>query len=164
MDKQKILDSLSPQEIKVLPYIKERVNEICVKSNLNKVSVLRALQYLENKKIVKLSSERNQIVELGVNGALYLRKGLPERKLLSVLSNKRILPLNDAEKESSLSGDEFKAALGVLRKKNAIEMKNNKIITIKLIIGFYWIIFKKNEASYIWFSWYWKNNLKQINF
>jgi phenylalanyl-tRNA synthetase alpha chain len=128
MDKQKILDSLSPQEIKVLPYIKERVNEICVKSNLNKVSVLRALQYLENKKIVKLSSERNQIVELGVNGALYLRKGLPERKLLSVLSNKRILPLNDAAKESGLSNDEFKAALGVLRKKNAIEMKNNKII------------------------------------
>lgn len=130
MDNKKILESLSPGEIKVLPYIKESVNEICRKTNLDKVSVLRSLGYLENKNLVKLSSEKKTIIELGVNGALYLKKGLPERKLLSALAEKRILQMNDAAKSSGLSDDEFKAALGVLRKKNAVELKNDKIVLV----------------------------------
>jgi phenylalanyl-tRNA synthetase alpha chain len=125
----KIIESLSPNEKKILPYIEEKqINSICKKSNLDKISVLRSLEYLQNKKIINLSSSKKKIVEIGVNGALYKKKGLPERKLLNLLNEKRILQIKDAQKQSSLSNDEFKASLGALKKKAMIEVKNNKII------------------------------------
>ena len=101
---------------------------ICKKSNLNKVSVMRALEYLQNKKIVELSIEKKKIIEIGVNGALYKKKGLPERRLLHLLTEKRILHLNEAQKQAKLSNEEFKASIGALKRKALIEVKNGKIL------------------------------------
>ena len=128
METKKIVESLSPNERKILPYLEEKINNISKKSNLDKVSVLRALEFLQNKKILKLSSEKKKIIEIGVNGALYKKKGLPERRLLNLLNEKRIISLIDAQKESKLSDDEFKASLGALKKRAMIELKNGKII------------------------------------
>jgi len=126
MDKN-LIESLSPNERKIIPYLKDSLEEICKKSNLNKVSVTRALEYLQNKAIVKLFSIKTRVVEIGLNGALYLRKGLPERRLLSLLGEKRILNLQDAQKISKLSDEEFKASIGALKKKALIDVKNGKI-------------------------------------
>ena len=129
MDIQKIIDSLSPNEKKILPHLKEKnVVEICKGSKLDKVSVLRALEFLQNKKIIQLSQKRKKIVDIGVNGALYRKKGLPERRLLELLEQKRIVNLKDAQKEKKLTNDEFKAAIGALKKKAMIELKSGKII------------------------------------
>ena len=129
MEIKKLIESLSPNEKKILPYIEEKkINEICKKSNLDKVSVVRALEYLKNKKILNLSFKKRKIVEIGINGALYKKKGLPERRLLNLLNEKRLLRLDDAQKQSSLSKDEFKASIGALKKKALIELKNRKII------------------------------------
>ncbi len=126
---EKIIESLSPNERKILPHLEERkISEICKKSNLDQTSVLRALEYLQNKKIVKLSFKKKKIIEIGVNGALYKKKDLPERRLLNLLNEKRILKLQEAQKESRLSNDEFKAAIGALKKKAMIELKNQRII------------------------------------
>ncbi|MCK5043777.1 phenylalanine--tRNA ligase subunit alpha [Candidatus Pacearchaeota archaeon] len=129
MNIQKIIESLSPHERKILPYLKEKnISEICEKSELDKTSVLRALEYLKNKGIVELSFEKKKIIELGVNGALYKKKGLPERRLMNLLDNKKILNMEEAQKQSSLSNEEFKASLGALKKKAIIELKNQKIM------------------------------------
>ncbi len=129
MEINKLIESLSPNERKILPYLKERdVEEICKQSKLDKTSVLRALEYLGNKNIITLSHNKKKIVEIGLNGALYRKKGLPERRLLNLMNEKRILKLEDAQKQSSLSDDEFKASIGVLKKKALIEVKNGKII------------------------------------
>jgi len=128
MDTKKLIESLSPNEKKILPHIGEKINEICKKSNLDKTSVIRSLEYLQNKNIIKLSYVKKRIIELDVNGALYLKKGLPERRLLSLLNEKHIISLEDAQKESKLSNDEFKASLGALKKRALIELKNGKII------------------------------------
>ena len=126
---KKIIESLSPNEKKIIPYLKEKnINEICKKSNLDKVSVLRALEYLQNKGITKLNYIKKKIIEIGINGALYKKKGLPERRLLNLLNEKRIIPLEEAQKQSKLSNDEFKASIGVLKKKALIELKNKKMI------------------------------------
>lgn len=74
MDKTKIIESLSPNEKKILPYLGEKISEICKKSNLDKTSVIRSLEYLQNKEIVKINYIKNKIIELDVNGALYLKK------------------------------------------------------------------------------------------
>ncbi|MBU0894730.1 MAG: phenylalanine--tRNA ligase subunit alpha [Nanoarchaeota archaeon] len=128
MDTKKISESLSPNEVKILPYLEENLNEICKKSNLDKTSVLRSLEYLQNKDLIKLDFEKKKIIEIGVNGALYKKKGLPERRLLNLLNEKRILSLEEAQKLGSLSNDEFKASIGVLKRKALIELKNKKII------------------------------------
>jgi phenylalanyl-tRNA synthetase alpha chain len=124
-----LIESLSPNERKILQYLREKsIGEIAKKSNLDKVSVIRALEYLQNKNIVKLSSSKKKIVEIGINGALYKKKGLPERRLLNLLGEKRILPLPEAQKLSKLSSEEFKASLGALKRKALVELKNGKIM------------------------------------
>ena len=125
---EKIIESLSPNERKILPYLKEDLDKISQNSGLDKTSVLRALDYLENKGIITLVHEKKKLVELGVNGALYKKKGLPERRLLSLINEKRILKLEDAQKQSGLSDDEFKVSLGSLKKKALIEINNEKIV------------------------------------
>ncbi|MEK6847784.1 MAG: phenylalanine--tRNA ligase subunit alpha [Nanoarchaeota archaeon] len=125
----RILESLSPNERKILPHLEEKnLIDICKKSNLDKTSVLRSLEYLKNKGLVNLVSKEKKIVDVGVNGALYRKKGLPERRLLNLLNEKRIIRLEDALKQSGLSEEEFKASIGVLKKKSLIELKNEKII------------------------------------
>ncbi len=130
MNKEKIIESLSPHERKILPHLDDNIIEICKKSNLDKISVMRSLEYLENKGIIKLGFEKNKMIDLGTNGVLYNKNELPERKLLNSLTEKRILSFEDAPKKSSLDNDEFKAALGVLKSKGAIEFKNKKIMLI----------------------------------
>ena len=52
-DIKKILESLSPNERKILPHLEEKeISEICKKSNLDKVSVIRSLNYLQSKGII----------------------------------------------------------------------------------------------------------------
>ena len=111
-----LIESLSPNERKILQYLREKsISEIAKKSNLDKVSVIRALEYLQNKKIVQLTSTKTKIVEIGLNGALYKKKGLPERRLLNLLGEKRIIPLKDAPQLAKLSNVEFKASLRALK-------------------------------------------------
>lgn len=128
MDNKKIIESLSVNEIKILPCLKKSFEEICRNSGIDGVSATRALEYLENKKLIHMSYEKRKIVQLGVNGALYLRRGLPERRLINSLREKRVLRFEEAMKQSSLSDEELKAAIGVLKRKNLIEIKNKKII------------------------------------
>jgi len=126
---QKIIESLSPIEIKILPNLFEKdINEICKKSNLDRTTTLRALEYLQKKELIKIYYKQNKIIEIGINGALYRKKGLPERRLLNLLGEKRIISLQDAQKLSELSDDEFKASIGTLKKKALIELKKQKII------------------------------------
>jgi phenylalanyl-tRNA synthetase alpha chain len=125
---EKLLESLSPNETKILPYLKENIAQISRNSGIDKTSVLRALEFLQNKGVANLSRTKIKLIELGVNGALYRNKGLPERRLLHLLAEKRILKLEDAQKQSSLSNDEFKASIGALKRKALIEIKNGKLI------------------------------------
>ncbi len=129
MDVKRILQSLSPNELKVLPYIEEKdIVVVCKKSNLDKTSVIRALEFLKNKNLVDLSYNKEKTIDLGINGILYKRKGLPERRLLNLLEEKRIITLEEALKQSRLSEDEFRASIGSLKKKSLIDIKNGRII------------------------------------
>lgn len=122
----KVIESLSPLERKIIPYIGEKIEEIIEKSGLDRVSVLRALEFLNSKKIISLKVEKRKIIDLGTNGVYYKKKGLPERNLLELVESK-IFSMDEAQKESKLSVNEFKAALGALKKRALIELKNGKI-------------------------------------
>lgn len=128
MDLTKLIESLSPIEKKVIPYLEvKNIDDLIKKSNLDRVSVLRALEFLNSKKIIELNISKKKVISLGVNGAQYLKKGLPERQLLLFLESGKV-GFNEAMKKSNLTENEFKAALGVLKKKALINIKEGDII------------------------------------
>jgi len=122
-----IIDSLSLIERKIIPFLKLNLDEIIEKSGLDKTSVLRALKFLENKRIVKIKTENKRIIDLGVNGIHYKKNHLPERRLLTFLESNNYSPLQEAKKLSKLSDNEFKVSLGVLKRKALINLTNGKI-------------------------------------
>jgi len=124
---KKIIESLNPNERKIIQHLNENVKEIINKTKLDKTSVLRALKFLENKGILKIETKEKEIVDLGTNGILYKKKGLPERQLLHLILENTPIDFSKAAKLSKLTDNEFRAALGVLKKKAVIEIKNNKI-------------------------------------
>ena len=125
---EEVIKKLSPMERKILPFLKTGFESIISKSGLDEISILRALKFLENKDLIKLKVEKSKIVYLGINGIYYKKNHLPERNLLILLEKNNFLLLEEAKKLSSLSDNEFKVSLGVLKSKALIELKNGKII------------------------------------
>ncbi len=121
------ISSLSRIELKIIPFLGKSIEEIITLSGLDRTTVLRAMKFLENKKILEMKLEKRKIVSLGVNGIYYKKNHLPERRLLHLVESRNHIPLKEAEKESGLSSNEFKVSLGVLKRKGFIELKNGKI-------------------------------------
>jgi len=126
---QKIIESLSPNERAIIPYLSEKtLNKIDKQINLNKTAILRALEFLSNKQAVVIKQKQEKIIELGINGLRYRDKELPERILINLIAKKISIKLPEAKKQSNLNDNEFKAALGVLKKKALINLINGNII------------------------------------
>jgi phenylalanyl-tRNA synthetase alpha chain len=130
MEKDKIIDSLSPMERKILPFLIDNKNliDITKKSEMDNTSALRALEFLKNKEIVKIKTSDKQIVDLGINGIYYQKKGLPERKLLQALSEKKSIPLGEIKNVSDLNENEAKVSVGVLKKKALADIKDGRVV------------------------------------
>ena len=123
----KKIESLSPIERKIVPFLNLEINEIVGKSKLDRTTVLRALKFLEEKEILILETRRKEIIDLGTNGNYYKKNHLPERNLLSFLEKNNHIEIRKAKKQIKLSDNEFKAALGVLKRKSLIDLSNGKI-------------------------------------
>ena len=122
----KIIEKLHPLERKVLPFLKlKNVKEIIEKSGMQEIEVMRALQWLENKDVLKINIEIKENVYLGKNGEKYLKEGLPERRFLECLDKE--LSLNEIKKNAKLDKDEISACLGILKKEKIIEFVYGKI-------------------------------------
>lgn len=126
MDKLK--ESLSPLERKIIPFITLPLNKIQEKTKLDETSVVRALRFLANKNVITLTQKQTQIIDLGVNGVYYKKHHLPERVLIHVLEKHSRPSLEEAEELSGLSSNEFKAALGALKRKALLDITNNKLV------------------------------------
>lgn len=124
---QELIESLSPNERKIIPFLNDSVKEIISKSGLDEVSVIRTLKLLETKGFLKMQSEKKELIDLGTNGILYRKNHLPERRLLLALEKHSIINFDEAKKTSELSDNEFKASIGILRGKAMISLLNGKI-------------------------------------
>jgi DNA-binding transcriptional regulator YhcF (GntR family) len=101
---EQILLTLGPLEKTIFPLLKlGSVKDIGKEAKLPEAGVKRALQFLKNKGLVDLSSKKTKIIKLDINGILYLRKGLPERRLISLLVENAVIGLGDAKKSSLLN-------------------------------------------------------------
>jgi phenylalanyl-tRNA synthetase alpha chain len=133
MDIEKIISGLHPFERKVLPVLKEisSFEEIAKKTGLQKVEVMRALQWLQNKKIIIIDKKLKETVSLDENGIKYKNNGLPEKTFLGEVA-KGSCSLDAIEKRSNLSKQELGISLGILRSKSAIEIKKEKEIIVSI--------------------------------
>jgi phenylalanyl-tRNA synthetase alpha chain len=123
----KLIESLSAIERTIIPYLTKSIDEIIEKSGLDKTTVLRALGFLESKGFLKLDQKITKIIDLAVNGVHYKKNHLPERKLLIKIEENNNRTLEEIREISKLSENEFRAALGVLKKKALINLDNGKI-------------------------------------
>lgn len=152
-DITKITESLHPLERKVVPVLKDTksLNEVMGKTGLSEAEAMRALQWLENKEVLKIESVVEESIELDDNGQIYLEKGLPERRFLAALE-KKILPIGQISKEADLSKEESTVCLGLLKSKAAITIDGG-LLTItdqgKKILASEWLEekFLKNVAE-----------------
>ena len=128
MNIKELIEKLHPLERRVLPVLQNNItlSQIVGKTNLKDVEVMRALQWLENKKVLRIKKSVREIIQLDKNGERYLKDGFPERIFLNALKN--TYRLNEIKNASRLDEDEFNVSLGVLRKIGAIELRVNKII------------------------------------
>ncbi len=118
---EKIIESLHPLERKVLPNTNlKNVNSIIKKTGLQEVEVIRALQWLENKNILKQKKEAKEIASLKSNGEKYKKEGLPEKRFLEALN--KPLSINDIMSKAKLDKDEIHFCLGYMKKNNLIEI------------------------------------------
>jgi phenylalanyl-tRNA synthetase alpha chain len=133
MDLKKLAETLHPLERKVLPVLDKfkTVQQIVSATGLKEVEVVRALQWLQNKNVVKIDTELKEVVTLDKNGEKYLKDKLPERRFLEKLKDKE-MTLSRLEKSNGLSKDELNTCLGALRKKAMILITKNKDLRVKL--------------------------------
>ncbi len=125
MDLDNVIKTLTPLERRVLPLIKKNgdVDSLISISKLSETEVNRALLWLQNKNLVKISEQITETIILGSNGEEYLKDGLPERRVLNALSENE-LSLLQLTNNACLDEDELRISLGILKRKDAIEIKD----------------------------------------
>lgn len=132
MDTKKLAESLNPIERKVLRVLdnSSSFHDIMKEAKLKDVEVARALQWLQNKNVVRLKEEQKELVDLDENGVKYLKYGLPERKFLESINKSSAF--SEIAKTSGLSAEEMAASLGALKSRKAVEIEkgNELIVTI----------------------------------
>ena len=130
---ESIIAKLHPLERTVLPVLSKEteLSAIVKASKLQEIEVIRALQWLENKNVLKINTEKKKIVSLDKNGELYQKSGLPERKLLESLTND-FMELSKIARKTKLSTEEINACIGLLKRKLGIDIRKDKELMLKL--------------------------------
>lgn len=125
---KELLQSLSPNERKILSFLDLPYDSIKKKTKLDDTTLMHTLRFLEQKKILVLEIQKKEKIELGVNGLLYKKRGLPERQLVSLLEQEKRITLEELGKKIKLSENELHAALGALKRKELITIEKGKVI------------------------------------
>ncbi len=105
------------------------IKEISTKTNIDEYKILRALGFLKEKKLIELKEERIKRYILTNLGEEYIKKGLPEKRLLEYIKERKEVGLEELKK--IFKSDELNFALGYLRKNGGVKIENGKVIYIK---------------------------------
>lgn len=122
-----IIETLHPLERKVIPFLKDKITltELCKKTKLKEVEVMRALQWLENKHTLSIKKDVQEVITPNTQYTKTIEKGLPEKRLLKALNKPK--DLNEVKKIADLDNNELNISLGLLKRKKAIAFENKKI-------------------------------------
>lgn len=132
-DISKIIDELSKYEKILLKDLEENEHilpeEIAEKESLNIKSVMSAAGSLSAKNIITVNKDVQVNIKLTNNGKDFAEKGLPERRVLSVLGHENEIPMGELAQKSGLDKKDVNIALGWLNRKNWAKI-NKGVLTI----------------------------------
>ncbi|MFH1591750.1 MAG: phenylalanine--tRNA ligase subunit alpha [Candidatus Woesearchaeota archaeon] len=125
-----LVKTLHPLERKVLPHLSKcnNLDELMRLSKLSEVEAMRALQWLQNKKVLVIKTETKAIISLDKNGLRYKDKGLPELNFLKAIVDKP-LSLKEIQEKAGLDRDELTISIGILKKKALITLSKEVSLT-----------------------------------
>ena len=126
-DIKAIADQLHPLERKVFPLVERfsKLDDLVTESSLQQVEVLRALQWLQNKKLVILKEEVKELAVLGENGKKYKLNKLPERRFLEALADGEEHDIQLGINPVNITKEEVNVSIGILKVKNAINVRKD---------------------------------------
>lgn len=112
-----LLNSLESGEVYPL-------DEVAIKAGMSKDAVLKAAYLLQERGYVRVIEKKKVGYSLTEEGKRYLKEGLPEERLLFLIKN----GINEIEELRRKMGRELQIALGWLRKKGVVEVRDGKIL------------------------------------
>lgn len=132
MDEKEIIESLSPIERQILPLLStdEKNIDNLRETELDKTSIIRGVGFLSNKGLIEQNKKEIKIIDLGILGIQYLKTGLPERVLLNAITKKKKIEIKNIRSETKLNENEAKVALGALRQKKIIDIKEGSLVLV----------------------------------
>jgi len=113
---------------------KADADQIAQQSGLAHAAVMRAALTLSEKKLVEVNEKPQTAIVLNEEGKLHAQKGLPERRLIKILSLKlsEAIPVEAAVREARLERNFVPIALGWLHKKGWAKISGKeKLLTLK---------------------------------
>ncbi len=114
--------------IKLKDLKKIKFEELVKETGLDQVAVMRAVLWLQSKGLVKLHEREKNIVKLSDTGKKYAKIGLPERRALRVLRERKKITLDDLRRV--LSEEEIRPIVGILRKDGwaSVKKEDGKLV------------------------------------
>jgi phenylalanyl-tRNA synthetase alpha chain len=105
------------------------VSELASKLGERPQNIMRDLMELQTKGLLEISQLRRYVLKLTDDGRKYLVKGLPEERLYKVVakSGNEGIVIKQAIHEAELTDKEFKAAIGILRKLDIIQLRKGRL-------------------------------------
>ncbi|WP_409199623.1 phenylalanine--tRNA ligase subunit alpha [Methanobrevibacter sp. DSM 116169] len=117
----KIINELHIYEKQLLNAINNNENEspedISKNNSLDIKSVMSAAGSLASKDIIEVKKDITETISLTSDGEKYSKIGLPERRVLNVLIDKKEIPMGEMAKVADLDKNENKIAVGWLVRK-----------------------------------------------
>ena len=121
-DIKKTINELHIYEKKLLKELEANPNatpeEIAENADMDIKSVMSAAGSLASKDIIEVDKEVEKTYSLTDDGLKYAEEGLPERRILDVLAEKRQIHMKDLSSEAGIDKKEANIAIGWLRRKN----------------------------------------------
>ena len=125
-DVLKIISELHIYEKQLLNGINNNENKspdvIASEIPLDIKSVMSAAGSLASKNIIEVQKDVKETISLTEDGEKYSDIGLPERRVLNILLDKKELPMGKIAKECKLDKNENKIAIGWLVRKNWVKI------------------------------------------
>lgn len=137
MDIDKIIKELSTNEKKVLLTLKTlkgkgTPNEIFTTGQFSQaVEVANAAAWLQSKQLVTIENHIKTVYSLGKEGKQFVEKGLPEKRALKLMVEKKG-PVTLKELSASLEPEEISVAIGWLRSNGWATIKKEKETIVEI--------------------------------
>ncbi len=138
MDIEKTIEELSQNEKRVLLTLEKLNGKASPKKILKtgdfdqSVEVMNASSWLQSKKLVKIKDNISIIYKLDKEGKQFLKKGLPEKRSLKIISEKNgKASIKDLSR--LLNKNEIPIAIGWLKRKNWADIKKENNETFLII-------------------------------